>query len=158
MKKCGLVARVGTQGRVANKEGSLTNQLRRLKAHLKCKTEATGEPWVEVERYVLSGISGKDTLRSKQFTRLFEDVRAGRINTVVCTALDRISRSVNEFLNFSEFLNQHRVEFICLKQNFDTTTPQGKLLTAVMAALAEFEKEQTCERMREAKRTRGTEN
>jgi site-specific DNA recombinase len=158
MKKCGLVIRVSTEGKGAESGNSLTDQLRRLKEHLKCKTEATGEPWVEAGRYVLKGVSGKNSLRSKEFAKLFEDVKTGRINTVMCTALDRISRSVNELLNFSEFLSQHRVEFVCLKQSFDTTTPQGKLLTAVMAALAEFEREQMCERMRKAKRARGTEN
>ena len=97
-------------------------------------------------------------MKSKEFIRLSEDVKTGRINTVVCTALDRISRSVNELLNFFEFLGQHRVGFVCLKQNYDTTTPEGKLLATVMMALAEFEKEQIRERMRKAKRTRGTEN
>ena len=158
LKKCGLVVRVGTQGTGANTEASLRHQLQMLRAHLKDKTQATGVPWVEAETYVLKGVSGTSSLKSKEFARLFEDVKTGRINTVVCTALDRISRSVNELLNFSEFLNKHSVEFSCLKQNFDSTTPQGRLLTAVMMALAEFEREQMRERMRKARQTRAIQN
>ena len=65
---------------------------------------------------------------------------------VLCTALDRISRSVKDFLHFFEVLNEYRVEFVCLKQNYDTTTPQGRLFVTIMMALAEFEREQTSER------------
>lgn len=150
MKKCGFVIRVSTDRQAKNKEGSLKNQLQRLQAHLDYKNVACGEQWIEAQRYVLKAVSGKDSFRSKEFARLFEDIRAGRINVILCTALDRISRSVKDFLNFFEILNEHDVEFVCLKQNYDTTSPQGKLFITIMMALAEFEREQTSERNKEA--------
>ena len=131
MKKCGFIIRVSTDRQAANQEGSLKNQLQRLRAHVEYKNTACGENWVEAEVYVLKAVSGKDSMRSKEFARAFEDMRSGRINTVACTALDRISRSVRDFLNFFEILNECNVEFVCLKQNYDTTTPQGKLFTDV---------------------------
>ena len=51
-------------------------------------------------------------------------------------------------------LNAHGVEFVCLKQNYDTTSPQGRLFVMIMMALAEFEREQTSERTREAAQAR----
>jgi site-specific DNA recombinase len=150
MKKCGFVIRVSTDRQAKNKEGSLKNQLQRLQAHLEYKNVACGEQWIEAQRYVLKAVSGKDSFRSKEFARLFEDIRAGRINVILCTALDRISRSVKNFLNFFEILNEYNVEFVCLKQNYDTTSPQGKLFITIMMALAEFEREQTSERNKEA--------
>ncbi len=150
MKKCGFVVRVSTDRQARNKEGSLKNQLQRLRAHVEYKNVACGEEWVEVERYILEGVSGKDSFRSKEFARLFEDIRMGKINTVICTALDRISRSVKDFLNFFEILNEHNVEFVCLKQNYDTTSSQGKLFITIMMALAEFEREQNSERNKDA--------
>ncbi|MCD6564611.1 MAG: recombinase family protein, partial [Bacteroidales bacterium] len=101
-------------------------------------------------RYILKGVSGKDSFRSIEFARLFEDIKRGKVNTIVCTALDRISRSVRDFLNFFEILNKYDIEFVCLKQNYDTTTSQGKLFITIMMALAEFEREQTSERNKEA--------
>ncbi|MFC1715630.1 recombinase family protein [Candidatus Poribacteria bacterium] len=150
MKKCGFVIRVSTDRQARNKEGSLTNQLQRLCAHVDYRNLAGEEEWREVERYVLKAVSGKDSLRSKEFARLFEDIKAGRINTVICTALDRISRSVRDFLSFFEILNEYNVEFVCLKQNYDTTSAQGKLFITIMMALAEFEREQTSERNKAA--------
>ena len=154
MKKCGLVIRVSTEKQASNEEGSLRNQLQRLRAHLEYKNTACGEQWDEVEEYVLKAVSGKDSFRSSEFARLLEDIRTGRINTVICTALDRISRSVKDFLSFFEILNDHRVEFVCLKQNYDTTSSQGRFFITVMMALAEFEREQICERNREASAAR----
>ena len=148
-KRCGLVIRVSTDGQARNPEGSLKNQEQRLQAHIQYKG-TIGEQWVEAERYVLPAVSGKDSMRSPQFQKLFEDIRTGRVNTVICTALDRVSRSVKDFLQFFEVLNEHNVEFVCIKQKYDTTSPQGRLFITIMMALAQFEREQTSERNRDA--------
>ena len=93
-------------------------------------------------------------MRSQEYAELFTAIKAGRINTILCTALERLCRSVSDFLWFFEFINQHGVEFVCLKQQYDTTTPQGKLFVTIMIALAEFEREQTAERTRDATQAR----
>ena len=146
----GLVTRVSTDRQARNDEGSLKTQLQRLRQHIEYKTGVGGEDWSEAAVYELRAISGKDSMRSAEFERLFADIRAGRINTVLCTSLDRICRSVRDFLHFFEVLSSYNVEFVCLKQNYDTTSPQGKLFVTIMMALAEFEREQTAERTRDA--------
>jgi len=142
--------RVSTDRQARNEEGSLKNQVQRLRQHIEYKVASCGEMWTEAGVYELKGISGKNSMRSQEFERLFADVRAGRVNTILCTALDRICRSVKDFLWFFEFLNENGAEFVCLKQNYDTTSAQGRLFVTMMMALAEFEREQTSERTRDA--------
>ena len=150
VKRAALVTRVSTDRQARNQEGSLINQIQRLRQHIEYKTAVCRENWLEAGFYELKGISGKNSMRSKEFERLFADIAAGRVNTVLCTALDRICRSVKDFLWFFEFLHEHNAEFVCLKQNYDTTSSQGRLFVTMMMALAEFEREQTSERTRDA--------
>ena len=149
-RRVGLVTRVSTDLQAANPEGSLTTQLQRLRQHIDYKRSVAGEDWIEAAVYELRGISGKDSARSSQFEAIYSDVRSGSVNTILCTSLERVCRSVKDFLAFFEFLNDHGAEFVCLKQNYDTTSPQGKLFVTIMMALAEFEREQTSERTRDA--------
>ena len=53
MKKCGFVIRVSTDKQARNPEGSLTNQLQRLQAHIEYKKTACEEHWIEAGRYIL---------------------------------------------------------------------------------------------------------
>src|SRR5688572_16811912 len=96
VRRAGLVVRVSTLRDAEKDEGSLTNQLARIRAHLQYKTVACGERWEEVAVYELKGISGKTSLRSAELTRLNEDIISGRINTVVCNELSRVSRNVRD--------------------------------------------------------------
>ena len=145
-KKCGLVIRVSTNAQAENEEGSLKYQLKRLHAQIKFKNDTSNEKWIEAEKYILEGVSGKDSVKSEHFRRLFQDIESGKVNTIICTELDRVSRSVKDFLDFFEELNKHNTEFICLRQNIDTTTAHGKFTALVFMALAEFERGQDSER------------
>lgn len=146
-KLVALVTRVSTDRQASNPEGSLKTQLQRLRAHLDYKNATDEEDWVEVGVYELKGVSGKVSMGTEEYAQIFGDIRAGRVNTILCAALERLCRSVKDFLWFFEFINEHGVEFVCLKQKYDTTTPQGKLFVTIMIALAEFEREQTSERL-----------
>ncbi len=76
------------------------------------------------------------------------DVKAGRLDAVMVTALSRISRSTRDLLEMIETFKSYEVDFVSLKEDFDTTTAQGKCFVTIVAALNEFEREQTSERNR----------
>ena len=149
-RRAGLIVRVSTDIQAANPEGSLTTQLQRLRQHVAYKRDTIGEPWEEAAVYELRGVSGKDSVRSPEFQRLFEDINAGRVNTIVCTALSRLCRNLRDFLDLLELLDEKGVQFCSLKEQFDTTTPHGRLIMTILMALAQFEREQTSERTRDA--------
>lgn len=144
-----LITRVSTSRQADKDEGSLKNQLQRLRGYIKYR-RTCGEEWREVIHIELRAISGKDSVRSQEFRILYEEIRAGRVNTVLCPSIDRICRSVTDFLNLFEFLNQHGVEFISLREQFDTTTPQGRFVATILMAMAQMEREITSQRTTEA--------
>ena len=158
MPKCGLYVRVSTAAQISE-EGSLKSQLQRLREELQRRSKH-GEPWIETKIYVEEGVSGKDLNRPK-FIAMANDVKAGVIDTVICTELSRISRSVLDFLNFARFLTDYKAGFLCLKQQFDSTSPHGRVLVTICVALAEFERELTADRTSEnmlARARRGLRN
>src|SRR3989338_1684359 len=81
---------------------------------------------------------------------MLRDIEGKCINAVVCLALSRISRSTKDLLELVEFFRHHGVDFICLKEDVDRTTPMGRLLLTFMGALNQFEREQTGDRTRSA--------
>ena len=145
MKKCGLYIRVSTEKQAKIEEGSLKNQEHLLTQHVSMKNNLDSERWVAIDRYIDEGRSAKDTNRPA-YQRMIEDVKSGRINTVMCLALSRISRSTHDLLEMVEFFKKYNVDFVCLKEDVDTTTPMGRLLLTFMGGLNQFEREQTGER------------
>ena len=75
------------------------------------------------------------------------DVRAGDI--VVVESISRIARNTRDLLSIVSDLTARQVEFVSLKENIDTTTPQGRFMLTVFGALAELERENILERQRE---------
>lgn len=99
-----------------------------------------------VEKVFIDKQSGKDAARP-QLTALREYVREG--DTVIVTEYARLARSVRDLLTIVDELRGKGVQLISQKENFDTSTPQGKLMLTVFAGLAEFEREMILERQRE---------
>ena len=145
MKLCALYIRVSTDRQAKVEEGSLKNQEHALTRHVEMKNSFGQERWSIVDRYVDEGRSAKDTNRPA-YQRMIEDIKSKRVNTVLCLALSRISRSTRDLLEMVEFFEEQGVDFVCLKENVDTTTPMGRLLLTFMGGLNQFEREQTGER------------
>lgn len=71
-------------------------------------------------------------------------VRAG--DTLVVWKLDRLARSVRQLVETAADLQRREIGLKVLTQAIDTTTPGGRLVFHVFAAMAEFERELTLER------------
>jgi len=60
---------------------------------------------------------------------------------VACTKLDRLARSTHHLVTLAKELEALGVDLVVLDQAIDTTTPSGRLLFHVLAAIAEFERD-----------------
>jgi DNA invertase Pin-like site-specific DNA recombinase len=98
------------------------------------------------ERVFSDMLSGKDRNRPG----LDELLRFARSGDVVITeSISRISRSTRDFLNIMDELTSKGVAFVSKKEAIDTTTPQGKFMLTVFAALSELERSQILQRQAE---------
>jgi len=152
-KLCGLYIRVSSEKQASVEEGSLKNQEQQLRQYIQLKNSIGSEIWTFVDAYIDGGKSAKDTNRP-EYQRMQTDIRDGKLNTVLVCALSRISRSVRDLLDMVDEFKRQEVDFICLKEQFDTTTAVGKLSLTMMAAMNQFEREQTSERTIKNMRTR----
>lgn len=98
-----------------------------------------------VERVFEEKISGKDMNRPK-LRELLDFVREG--DTVIVESYSRLARSTKDLLLIDK-LQEKKVSFVSLKENVDTTTPQGKLMLTIFAGLSQFERECTLQRQAE---------
>ena len=141
MKRCGLYTRVSTEDQANVKEGSLDTQIDQLERYLQLKSESTEEAWRVVARYREEGRSGKDMNRPA-FQRLLGDVKEGKVDVVLCTKFDRLSRSVRDFLDFQEILKHAGVAFVSIGEQWDTTTPMGEFALILFLGVAQLERSQ----------------
>ncbi len=95
------------------------------------------------DKIFLDKLSGKDTNRP-QLKAMLDYIREGDVVTV--ESISRLARSTKDLLNIVEQITAKGAEFISLKESIDTTTPQGRFMLTVFAAMAELEKEQTAQR------------
>ena len=123
--------------------GSTASQIYRCKQYLKSQYPEAVADTTKV--YVDEGYSGKNTDRP-DFHKLMGDVRHGRVQVIVFSELSRVSRSVRDFLYLVDEFRRFGVEFVSLREKFDTTSPSGRLILTILAALNEFEREQTAVR------------
>lgn len=91
-------------------------------------------------------ISGKSADRP-QLKAMMDYVREG--DTVIVESYSRFSRNTKDLLELVSELDRKGVAFVSLKENVDTTTPQGRLIFTIFAGLAQFEREQTLQRQAE---------
>ena len=125
--------RAALYARVSTTDQTPDTQLVALRAF----AEARG--WTVME-FVDHGISGaKD--RRPGLDALLAAVRARRVDVVACIKLDRLARSTRHLVTLTADLEALGVGLIVLDQSIDTTTPSGRLLFHVLAAIAEFERD-----------------
>lgn len=98
--------------------------------------------------YQDKGFSGKNTHRP-DFQRLMKDIRSGMIDKLYVYRLDRFSRSVADFGNLWNTLQEHHVEFVSVSENFDTSTPMGRAMLHIIMVFAQLERETTAERVKD---------
>lgn len=99
-----------------------------------------------IEKWFTEKISAKDTNRP-QLQAMLDFVREG--DSVYIHSFDRLARSTKDLLDITDQLQEKKVNLISNKENLDSSTPTGKLMLTMIAAINEFERQNILERQRE---------
>lgn len=99
-----------------------------------------------VDEVYIDRISGKNTNRP-ELQKMMNYVRKG--DTVIVESISRFARNTKDLLELVEQLTSKGVEFISQKEAIDTSTPSGKFMLTIFAAVAELEREYLLQRQRE---------
>ncbi len=103
------------------------------------------EPY-KIDKYFEEKVSGKNTDRPK-LLEMIDYVRNG--DTVYVKDFSRLARSTKDLLWIIEKLEEKGVKLISHKENFDTSTPAGKLMVTMLGAIYEFERANLLERQKD---------
>lgn len=103
-------------------------------------------PDAETITYTDEGFTGANTTRPN-LNRLIADIRAEKVNALVVYQLDRLSRSVRDFAEIYDLLEKHKVSFLSVKENLDTSSPMGKAMMYITTVFAQMERETIAQRV-----------
>ena len=112
-------------------------------------TSQRQEGWrVFPTQYADGGYSG-GSMDRPALHQLLQDVRDEKISIIVVYKVDRLTRSLADFAKIIEIFDSHRVSFVSVTQQFNTTSSMGRLTLNVLLSFAQFEREVTGERIRD---------
>ncbi len=144
--RCAVYTRKSSEEGLEQDFNSLDAQREACEAYI---TSQKHEGWMIVsERYDDGGLSGA-TMERPALKRLLADITADKIDSVIVYKVDRLSRSLSDFVRMIEIFDTGKVSFVSVTQQFNTTTSMGRLTLNMLLSFAQFEREVTGERIRD---------
>ncbi len=144
--RCAVYTRKSTETNLDLEFNSLHAQRESCESYIKSQFH---EGWRVIStRYDDGGISGA-TLDRPDLQRLLDDVRARQVDLIVVYKVDRLTRSLKDFVKLVELFDAHGVSFVSVTQAFNTRDSVGRLTLNMLLSFAQFEREVIAERVRD---------
>lgn len=141
-----VIAVYSRKSKWTGKGESVENQIVMCREYINRFIE--GGEAAEIVVYEDEGFSGKNTKRP-QFQQMLRDMKERHFDCLVCYKIDRLGRNLADLVNLMEDLERGGTSFVSIKEKFDTTTPIGKAMLYFSGVLAQMEREQIAERVKD---------
>ena len=139
--------RVAAYARVSSASDDQLNSFAVQNAYYTAKIESE-EHWMMVDIYADEGITGTSVEKREDFKRMMSDCRCGKIDRILVKSISRFARNTKECLESIRELKSLGVSICFEKENIDTATMSGEMMTALFAAFAQAESESISGNMR----------
>lgn len=146
VKRCAVYTRKSCEDGLELEYNSLDAQYDSAVSYIRSQS---WNGWTLIDkRYDDGGFSGGNTNRPA-LKELLADIEAGKIDIVVVYKIDRLSRSLCDFMDLSRVFERHGVSFVSVTQQIDTSCPAGRMLLNILMTFAQFEREMTSDRIKD---------
>ncbi len=146
MKEAGQIVIYSRKSKFTGKGESIENQIEMCRQYIRMQF---GEKAAENALvYEDEGFSG-GTLERPQFKKMMADAKKKSFQAIVVYRLDRISRNIGDFAKLIEELKGMKIDFISIKEQFDTSSPMGRAMMYISSVFSQLERETIAERIRD---------
>ena len=134
------------KSKFTGKGESIENQIEMCRQYL--ATHYSKEEADAALVYEDEGFSG-GTLERPKFKKMMNDSQKIEFAAIVVYRLDRISRNIGDFAKLIEDLNNRKIDFISIREQFDTSSPMGRAMMYIASVFSQLERETIAERIRD---------
>ena len=151
LKRCAIYTRKSTNHLLDEELNSLQAQREVCSSYIASQRH---RGWVEIpDHYDDGGQSGTNIARPAMAT-LMGDIESGKVDVVVIYKIDRLTRSLLDFVRMVEVFDRYGIAFVSISQSFDTSDSVGRMIVNILLTFSQFERELISDRVRDNIRMR----